>query len=80
MTRLHPQTWFDLETYEKGNNTIIVLKDFYLKFVFSEFKTKQEAFFYSLFHKFDIKSLKKIKEILNKVISEYEAKNDMENN
>ena len=79
MARIHPSTWFDLETFEKGNDTIIVLKDFYLKFVFSEFKTKQEAFFYSLFHQFDIKSLKKIKDILDKVISECEG-NDETNN
>ena len=76
MTRLHPSTWFDLETYEKGNNTIIILKDFYLKFVFSEFKTKQEAFFYSLFHRFDVESLEKIKVILKRVISECEATNE----
>lgn len=73
MPRLHPKTWFNLETFEKGNDTIIILKDFYLKYVFSEFKTKQEAFFYSLFHQFDIKSLERIKDILKRVICECEV-------
>ena len=70
MIRLHPSTWFDLETYDKGNDTIIVLKDFNFKYVFSEFKTKQEIFFYELFYKFDIESLIKIKKILDRVINE----------
>lgn len=70
MLRLHPRTWFDLESYKQGDDTVIVFKDFDLKYVFSEFKTKQEIFFYGLFYKFDIESLGKIRKILDRVIDE----------
>ncbi len=70
MVRLHPRTWFDLESYKQGNDTVIIFKDFNLKYVVSEFKTKQEIFFYGLFYKFDIESLEKIRKIIDRVISE----------
>lgn len=76
MIRLHPSTWYDLETYDKGNDTIIVLKDFHLKYVFSEFKTKQEIFFYGLFYKFDLDILHKLEKLLRRVIIERTRKID----